>query len=60
MSIPQRPFDHRPHPFRERLRVSGSRNALRARVRRHDDESDWKLFCLSFAAFFVCFYTFLI
>lgn len=24
-----------------------------------DEDSDWKLFALSFAAFFTCFYTFL-
>jgi len=26
---------------------------------RRDDDQDWKLFLLSFAAFFTCFYTFL-
>lgn len=47
-------FDARPrgrrHHFRQRLAV---RNDM-ARV--HDDH-DWKLFLLSFAAFFTCFYT---
>lgn len=28
--------------------------------RLHDDDRDWKLFVLSFAAFFTCFYTFLL
>ncbi|WNO53058.1 hypothetical protein [Stakelama saccharophila] len=48
------------HPFRERLRIREKRNALRPRVRAHDDDSDVRLFALSFLAFFVCFYTFLI
>lgn len=26
----------------------------------HDDDHDWKLFVLSFVAFFICFYTFLL
>ncbi|MBR0553983.1 hypothetical protein [Stakelama marina] len=50
----------RPHPFREQIRTTGSRNALRARVRKNDQDNDWKLFMLSFTAFFICFYTFLI
>lgn len=25
----------------------------------HDDDRDWKLFLLSFGAFFTCFYTFI-
>ena len=29
-------------------------------VPRRDDDQDWKLFALSFAAFFTCFYTFLV
>jgi hypothetical protein len=28
--------------------------------RPRDDDRDWKLFVLSFAAFFTCFYTFLL
>jgi hypothetical protein len=38
------------HPFRRALpppKVAPARN----------DDSDWKLFLLSFAAFFTCFYT---
>ncbi|MBB4153139.1 hypothetical protein GGQ80_001027 [Sphingomonas jinjuensis] len=39
------------HPFRRALppppKAAASRN----------DDSDWKLFLLSFAAFFTCFYT---
>ena len=41
------------HPFRRSLppvAVQPLRN----------DDSDWKLFVLSFAAFFTCFYTFLL
>ena len=41
------------HPFRRRLPPP-----VIADPRRNDD-SDWKLFLLSFAAFFTCFYTFL-
>ncbi|WP_375392843.1 hypothetical protein [uncultured Sphingomonas sp.] len=41
------------HPFRRALPppvvVAGPR----------DDDRDWKLFVLSFAAFFTCFYTFI-
>ena len=41
------------HPFRRTLPppVVPARRA---------DDSDWKLFVLSFAAFFTCFYTFLL
>lgn len=42
-----------PHPFR-----SAVLSARSERLRREDD-SDWKLFALSFTAFFVCFYTFI-
>lgn len=41
------------HPFRRTLPppvVTAPRS----------DDSDWKLFALSFAAFFTCFYTFLL
>lgn len=41
------------HPFRNSLRVAS------AARRKRDDDQDWKLFALSFAAFFVCFYTFI-
>ncbi|MBW4330342.1 hypothetical protein KY084_05580 [Stakelama sp. CBK3Z-3] len=47
------------HPFRGTLHIRASRNALRRRVRNTDQDSDWKLFVLSFSAFFVCFYTFI-
>ena len=40
------------HPFRRTLPP-----AITAPAR--DDDGDWKLFVLSFAAFFTCFYTFL-
>ena len=40
------------HPFRRTLPPF-------AAERMRDDEGDWKLFVLSFAAFFTCFYTFL-
>ena len=40
------------HPFRQTLPPP-------APVRPRDDDGDWKLFVLSFAAFFTCFYTFL-
>jgi len=41
----------RRHHFRERVVV----HAELAKPR--DDDSDWKLFLLSFAAFFTCIYT---
>lgn len=41
------------HPFRRTLPP-----APKAAVVRNDDQ-DWKLFLLSFAAFFTCFYTFI-
>jgi hypothetical protein len=43
----------RSHHFRQRF-------ALRAELARRDDDHDWKLFLLSFAAFFVCFYTLIV
>lgn len=42
------------HPFRSRMRK------VCVEVQRREDDSDIKLFALSFAAFFVCFYTFLL
>ena len=43
----------RRHPFRQHMRrVSAVEQKLR-------DDSDIKLFVLSFTAFFVCFYTFI-
>jgi hypothetical protein len=44
----------RRHPFRQAV--------VRARLleRKRRDDADLKLFALSFAAFFVCFYTFLL
>lgn len=41
------------HPFRRTLPSSVQASAP------HDDDQDWKLFLLSFAAFFTCFYTFI-
>ncbi|EZP51748.1 MULTISPECIES: hypothetical protein [Sphingomonas] len=41
------------HPFRQTLPPPVAPDARRG------DDSDWKLFLLSFAAFFTCFYTFL-
>ncbi len=41
------------HPFRRRLPPPEVADP------RPNDDSDWKLFLLSFAAFFTCFYTFL-
>ena len=38
------------HPFRASLPPA-------APVRLHDDDADWKLFVLSFFAFFTCLYT---
>ncbi|WP_293991903.1 hypothetical protein [Sphingomonas sp.] len=40
----------RRHHFRQRL-------ALRAEMAKRSDDQDWKLFMLSFAAFFTCIYT---
>ncbi len=50
--MPAHPDTPRGHPMRRRL------PAPRAVPRREDDD-DLKLFALSFTAFFVCFYTFL-
>ena len=44
----------RGHPFRKRM------PQVRAAVQKREDDSDLKLFAVSFAAFFVCFYTFLL
>ena len=41
------------HPFRRSLPPPPA-------VRVQRDGDDWKLFLLSFAAFFICFYTFLL
>jgi hypothetical protein len=41
------------HPFRQTLPPPATASA-----RRSDDE-DWRLFALSFAAFFTCFYSFI-
>lgn len=43
----------RPHPIRQHVRVAV------AKQRKLRDDSDLKLFGLSFAAFFTCFYTFI-
>lgn len=50
------------HPFRQRLpahvlRVTDDKAQPKRRVR--DDDSDWKLFALSFCAFFTAFYSFI-
>ena len=42
------------HPFRQYVR------RMSAKRRKQSDDSDLKLFALSFSAFFVCFYTFLL
>jgi hypothetical protein len=42
------------HPFRRMLPPP------MVATRAHHDDSDWKLFLLSFSAFFTCFYTFLL
>ena len=44
----------RGHPFRAALPT------VRAISQKREDDSDLKLFLLSYAAFFVCFYTFFI
>lgn len=44
----------RGHPFRRHVRQ------VVARQRKASDDGDVKLFMLSFTAFFVCFYTFLL
>jgi hypothetical protein len=41
------------HPFRNHVQRT------RARMRKRADDGDLKLFALSYAAFFVCFYTFI-
>lgn len=47
--------ESRRHAFRRSLPPA----ATRVERDRPSDDSDWKLFLLSFAAFFTCFYTFL-
>ncbi|MDB5696722.1 MAG: hypothetical protein JWN21_2265 [Sphingomonas bacterium] len=42
------------HPFRRSLPPAAIDPAIRS------EDSDWKLFVLSFGAFFTCFYTFLL
>lgn len=43
-----------PHAFRRQMRANI------ARRRKAEDDGDVRLFLLSFAAFFVCFYSFLL
>jgi hypothetical protein len=45
------------HPFRQRLPMHVLRPLARGRA--ETDEQDWKLFLLSFAAFFTVFYSFI-
>lgn len=48
------------HPFRQRLPAHVVRvDAPQPPKRKVDDDSDWKLFGLSFAAFFTAFYSFI-
>ena len=49
------------HPFRQRLpaHVLLVRDDERTRRAAVDDDKDWKLFWLSFAAFFTAFYIFI-
>jgi hypothetical protein len=42
------------HPIRNHVRQ------IRVAARRREDDGDIKLFVVSFAAFFICFYTFLL
>jgi len=44
----------RRHPIRRHVRIAV------AQQRKARDDSDMKLFALSFTAFFVCFYTFIL
>lgn len=48
------------HPIRTELRLREKRGAIRKRARDAEEDNDIKLFVLSYTAFFVCFYTFLI
>ena len=52
--VMSRDFALRPRGRRHHLR---QRLAVRAEMARPSDDSDWKLFLLSFAAFFTCIYT---
>lgn len=45
------------HPFRRSLPPEVF--AVSAKAKRQNDEQDWKLFALSFSAFFTVFYTFI-
>ena len=48
------------HPLRTALLLRERRADIRKRARDADEDNDIKLFVLSYTAFFVCFYTFLI
>lgn len=45
------------HPFRRSLPPVVL--AVAAKAKRENDDQDWKLFALSFSAFFTVFYTFI-
>lgn len=51
------------HPFRQRLPMHVLRviedSPAGKKKKSYDDDSDWKLFALSFAAFFTAFYSFI-
>lgn len=48
------------HPFRQRLPAHVLRASPPKAIKRAvDDDKDWKLFVLSFAAFFTAFYSFI-
>ena len=51
------------HPFRQRLPMHVLRVVEEVTVKKprrpQDDDSDWKLFALSFCAFFTAFYSFI-
>lgn len=49
------------HPFRQSLPPHVLRDKpAKAAPARAEDDSDWKLFALSFCAFFTAFYTFIL
>jgi hypothetical protein len=57
MQQPSRYAITQSHPLRRQLKLTrDDREANRKR----EEESDVKLFALSFTAFFICFYTFLL
>lgn len=48
------------HPLRARLELTERRAERRKAAARERDDNDIRLFVVSYTAFFICFYTFLL